>query len=221
MTRRGFIRIDISGQRFGKFTVVRFTGKKFWECRCDCGETRLVKAGDLRNGTRTGCSSCRAPSKIKRPDAAERKAMQRVWWAMHDRCNNPENPAFHNYGGRGISVCERWRKFDTFYADMAPRPSGFTIDRIDNDGPYAPDNCRWADRVTQGRNRRGNVLITYESETLTIEGWAERLDLPSQRLWHRINRGRTPQEALAMGRGACRTRYVPRASRSVAKANFR
>mgnify|MGYP001182307739 CR=1 FL=1 len=217
----GFFLFDLTGQRFGRFTVLRFTGKKFWECRCDCGQIRLVKAGDLRNGKRVGCSECRNPSKVKRPDAAERKALQRVWWAMRDRCENPENQAYHNYGERGIFVCERWQDFEVFYRDMAPRPAGGTIDRIDNDGPYSPENCRWADRKTQCRNRRGNVLIEFEGETLTLEGWAERLDLPARRIWHRINRGRTPQEALAMGRGACRSRYKPRSALPVAKASFR
>lgn len=221
MRARGFIRIDISGQRFGKFTVVRFTGKRYWECLCDCGEVRFIKAGDLRAGTRTGCDKCRAPSKVKRTDAAERKVLQRIWWAMRDRCENHDNHAYHNYGGRGIKVCERWLDFDTFYADVSPRPIGKTIERVDNDGLYSPDNVRWASRTEQARNTRRNHLISFQGETLTIEGWAERLDLPANRIWNRIRRGRTPQDALEMGRGRCLSHYIPRSQRPVSKANFR
>ncbi len=114
----------------------------------------------------------------------------RIWSAMKRRCYNPNCPAFPDYGGRGISVCARWRKsFAAFYADMGPRPLGMTLDRIDNDGPYSPRNCRWASRVQQASNTRGNRLVTYGDEQMTMTEAARRAGLTLSAVHRRINRG--------------------------------
>lgn len=198
-------RIDITGRRFGRYTAVRYLGERLWECRCDCGTIKSVKGVDLRLGHRVGCRECMRhwTHYDSREEAAAIKAARKVWWAMKSRCEKPANGAFHNYGARGISICQRWQDFDAFFADMWPRPQGGTIDRINNDGPYSPENCRWASRKEQGRNRRGNVLIECHGETLTSAGWAERIDIPANRLTSRILRGKSPQEAIEMGRGQC------------------
>jgi hypothetical protein len=141
--------------------------------------------------------------------ASERKKLNGVWWAMHQRCSNADDPAYRNYGARGIRVCERWQSLDFFIADMGARPRGFTLERRDNDGPYAPDNCRWASRAEQARNRRGNVVIELGGKAMIAEDWARHLNIPSRALCKRIRSGILPAQAVAMGRGRCRTEYSP------------
>lgn len=122
-----------------------------------------------------------------------------VWTAMKNRCSNPVNKGFKNYGGRGIRVCQRWRdNFAAFYADMGPRPSvQHSIDRIDNDGPYSPDNCRWATHAQQCANQRRTDLITYKGETLPLNIWAKRYGLLQSTLRQRIvELGWSTEEAL-------------------------
>lgn len=114
----------------------------------------------------------------------------RVWHMMKQRCRNPNTIHFENYGGRGITACKRWDKFVNFYADMGPRPSPkHTLDRIDNDGPYKKSNCRWAVRRVQQRNRRGNRIIEYEGEKLTLSEWSERVGLDRGTIDSRLRRG--------------------------------
>ena len=94
---------------------------------------------------------------------------------MRQRCNNQDDSHYPDYGGRGIKICKRWDKFEAFETDMGPQPDGTSLDRIDNEGGYTPDNCRWATAKTQARNRRGNFLITADGATRTAAEWSERL----------------------------------------------
>lgn len=110
--------------------------------------------------------------------------------AMRQRCNNPNNPAYHNYGGRGIKVCPEWDNFTKFYADMGDRPPGYELDRIDTNGDYCPENCRWVDRITQARNKRSNKLITCNGKTMLLCEWAEYLGENMDTLHARMKRGR-------------------------------
>jgi hypothetical protein len=163
-------RLDLAGQRYGRWLVLRFhhvdpSGNKYWECECECGTVKPVTANSLRQGTSQSCGclpsrrlagslngnyrhgysmeSCRTPTYIS-------------WCGMIQRCTNPRNPRWMDYGGRGITVCERWRSFENFLADMGERPSGLTLDRRDNDGNYEPGNCHWATQSEQVRNQRRN-----------------------------------------------------------------
>lgn len=115
----------------------------------------------------------------------------RAWQTMRLRCTNPNNAAWPSYGGRGITVCEAWRDSPTqFYLDMGPKPSPLhEIDRIDNDGPYSPENCRWVLRKANDRNRRSNRHLTHAGETLTVAEWAERTGIGSGLIFHRIKSG--------------------------------
>ena len=108
------------------------------------------------------------------------------WHAMLQRCNNERSPGYADYGGRGIKVCDEWLKFEPFLAAMGERPPGMTLDRIDNDAGYSPDNCRWATRRTQQRNRRNNHMLTYQGKTLCLQVWADKLDLKAHTLYYRI-----------------------------------
>lgn len=119
-----------------------------------------------------------------------------VWCSMRARCNNPNNPAFGNYGGRGISVCESWGKFSNFIADMGEPEVGMTLEREDNDKGYSKDNCVWADRRTQSLNKRNNVLLTVDGETQPASVFAERTGIPYKTLHMRLRKGWSHENAV-------------------------
>lgn len=111
------------------------------------------------------------------------------WANMNYRCHNPDHPWYPDYGARGIFVCDRWRDdYDAFYQDMGPRPEGMTLERIDLNGNYEPNNCRWATRLEQSRNTRRNRTVTFQGETLCVAEWAERLGLHKSALEQRLNK---------------------------------
>lgn len=119
-----------------------------------------------------------------------------LWIAMRQRCSNPRDNAYPNYGGRGIRVCERWEDFAVFRDDIGPRPDGYTLERVDNNGDYCPENCVWANRKDQGRNRRGVVQLNYHGETKPLVAWAEQFGIPVGTLHARIRRGWAIDKAL-------------------------
>lgn len=121
----------------------------------------------------------------------------RIWRGMRDRCNNPKNRAYPAYGGRGITVCERWQSLANFKADMGDPPAGLTLDRIDNDKGYSPENCRWATPLEQSRNRRSVRILTLNGETLPLPTWADRAGLTVRQLRQRLDAGWDLARALA------------------------
>lgn len=179
---------DLTGQRFGRWTVLHFqdTARKMtrWACRCDCGREVIVLGNSLRRRLSVSCGCSRW--KHGRRTVNEYKA----WHAARSRCTNPSNEHWAEYGGRGITMCERWQQsFDEFFRDMGPRPDGLSLDRIDNDGPYSPENCRWASQLTQQSNRRTTLTATHNGETLTIKEWARRSGERYRTLLYRIENG--------------------------------
>lgn len=191
-----------SGTRFGKWTVIERTcyRKESWRysCRCDCGTVREVDGGTLRNGTSTSCGCKRKEKPLKHGHTKGGQSPEYVTWHnMLQRCEKTNHPSYPNYGGRGISVCPDWQDFRTFLRDMGPRPSAkHSLERIDNDGPYSPENCRWALWREQCNNKRDCVPITFRGETLNLAQWAERLGFNKGTLEGRLRRGWSVERAF-------------------------
>ena len=175
---------DITGQKFGLLTVISLceersnAEKARWVCQCDCGNTPVVVGSSLMSGnTRScGCFQREWVTKANTTHGECGSVEYRAWAQLKSRCLYKSNKRYEDYGGRGITVCERWlNSFENFFEDMGVRPEGLTLDRIENDGNYEPGNCRWADSETQGSNKRNSRLITYGGETLTHAQWGRRL----------------------------------------------
>jgi len=205
--------IDLTGQKFGRLTVVERVdnandGHARWLCQCDCGKEKNINGRELRCGDTRSCGCLKKELMIQRniqknihghsSNGIISKVYQ-VWSGIIQRCNNPNNKRYKDYGGRGIRVCEAWLKFENFIKDMGEKPEGLTLDRIDNNDDYCPENCRWATRKEQQRNTRINRLITINGITKCIAEWCEIRKLPYARVWQRIyNLYWTPKEALEL-----------------------
>lgn len=165
--------LNIIGQIFSSLTVLERVendrhGKSQWKCRCACGKEIIASGAHLKSGHTKSCNCLQkqtvADLRTTHGHTRDRSPEYRIWASMKDRCLRPNSEPYKNYGGRGIAVCERWLKFEKFIADMGRRPSkDLALEREDNDGPYAPWNCRWATRTEQNNNKRNSLKIKIKA----------------------------------------------------------
>lgn len=180
--------INIEGRKFGLLNVLGYFSKGVWYCKCDCGNVVRCYGGSLRAGTTASCGCLKSKNTktkklikgakfIEKKPILRKKPIYYIWASMLTRCLNPKAKCFKNYGGRGITVCERWLKFENFLADMGEKPDGLSLDRIENDKGYYKENCRWATFEEQANNRRNNVMIKIGSDVKSIAQWAKTLKM--------------------------------------------
>lgn len=193
---------NLKGKAFGRLMVIellgRHNGRTFWLCRCECGVTTEADRNHLLSGRTQSCGCYRkeTTSEKNMTHGCSHTKTYKSWTAAKQRCLNPENADYPDYGGRGIVFAASWMQFENFLADMGMRPEGLSLDRIDPDKGYEPGNCRWATDYTQSNNRRSVRLITFRGETKSLTQWAETFGLRKGTLHGRLGRGMSFAEAV-------------------------
>lgn len=190
-------KLALTGKVFGRLTVISEAPtdgrkKSLWQCRCECGSEKVIIGQYLVNGDTRSCG-CLLREFLDRgrvTHGLSKTATHRAWCGMITRCYNPNRPIYKDYGGRGIQVCERWHKFESFLKDIGEHPGpGYSLDRIDNNKGYSKENCRWATRQEQNRNRRNKVLLTFHGKTQHQKDWAREIGIAEATLKNRIAQG--------------------------------
>ena len=183
---------DLTGQRFGRWTVLYKAPKATsnchvkWHCLCDCGQERDIAAYALVGGTSTSCG-CSFQIPVQGGSAS---SLYHVWNSMLQRCENPHRESYQRYGQRGIKVCDEWHSYPKLeqWALSAGYCKGLSIDRIDVNGGYEPENCRWVNMTTQARNRRNTIYVTYGGRQQSLADWADEYGMTYHALWERYVR---------------------------------
>ena len=205
---------DLTGQKFGRLTVIELAGSdacknRLWRCRCDCGTITVKNGACLRSGDTRSCGCLQREETSKRMTThghnknRVRERLYGVWAGMMTRTSNPNSDNYQYYGGRGISVCDEWRDYESFrgwalangYNENAQRGK-CTLDRIDTDKDYCPDNCRWVDMNVQANNMRSNRLMEYNGEVHNMKEWATILGINYSTFKAWTHRGLTIEDML-------------------------
>jgi hypothetical protein len=183
--------IDLTGQKYQRLTVIKFVELSkygaIWECKCDCGNIKNVKSGDLRSGNTNSCG-CYMKDRIKETNTKHKATENgiitgtyRSWRTMKARCYQKSTINYKEYGGRGIEVCERWRNsFENFLEDMGERPEGYSIERKDFNGNYEPSNCCWIPFNHQSKNTRSNKYVILNGEKMIQSEASRLLNIPQR-----------------------------------------
>ena len=189
--------VNLTGEVFGRLEVISFAGHsssgcRQWKCKCVCGNIVVVIAKNLRKGNTKSCGCFKLDRVITHGACLDGKVSRSygTWRSMKQRCYNPKCNEYHNYGFRGVVMCERWLGEDGFIhflSDMGEKPKGLTLERINNNGNYGPDNCKWATQKEQNSNKRTNRLTTYKGETKTTTQWSEVIGCNKVTLAYRLN----------------------------------
>lgn len=194
----------VSG-KMGRLTIISQDGG--WVvCDCDCGTRGFrTRSGPVLSGRTRSCGCLRrerGPKTAKEANTTHglsKRTEYTIWVDMRRRCYKPQRPDYHRYGGRGITVCDRWKEdFEAFYADMGPRPDRHTLERRNNDGPYSPDNCYWAPLAAQHNNKRTSRFILVDGEKMTFANAERKLGLPRNTITRRLRLGWTHAQAIAI-----------------------
>lgn len=195
------------GEKFNRLTVIRQdTGRKdkhrrYWMCACECGKWVSVTTADLRSGNTKSCGCWRSDESKERmtTHGDSKSKLYAVWNMMMSRCYNPKTERYPRYGGRGISVCDEWNHNYPAFRDWALShgyQDGLTIDRIDVDGNYSPENCRWITNAEQMKNMSTNRYLSHNGETHTLSDWARKVGITPATLHKRLKRGWSLEKAL-------------------------
>lgn len=189
---------NLIGQRFGRLVVIARNGsnrrgQSLWLCQCECGKTVSTLGASLKRGNTKSCG-CLSSDKVTARNTKHGESNTRlyhVWQGMKQRCEYQRHKNYPQYGGRGIALCSEWQNYENFktWAINNGYKEGLSIDRINSDLGYEPDNCRWVDSITQARNKRNNHKINFNGETLTVSEWAQRLGVAPGTIRYRNNKG--------------------------------
>lgn len=193
--------INLIGQKFGKLTPIKKigtnnNGNAIWLCVCDCGKEKPVTQNHLimKNTQSCGCLYKNNKNNLKHGHKSfgETSKTYMAWQNMKRRCYNKKDRQYKDYGGRGVTVCNRWMDFKNFLKDVGEIPGGFTLDRTNNNGNYCPKNCRLSTTKEQNKNRRNSILPIFNNKKITLKQLSEKYNIPYMLLWRRICRDKWP-----------------------------
>lgn len=186
---------DLTGRRYNMLTVLEMDCKKngsfYWKCLCDCGNMTSVKSGNLKSGMVKSCGCLMHQNEKAKTHGMSKSKIYRVWAAMKARCYNTKTAAYKDYGGRGIQMCDEWKDSSEKFMSWALAngyKESLTIERINNDSDYCPENCTWISLQEQSKNRRSCHRITYNNKTQNLVQWCEELNLPYKHIHNRISK---------------------------------
>lgn len=196
--------IDITGNKYNKLKVISFydikDNKSRWLCQCDCGNQKILYGKDIKNGNTKSCGCSLRKKKYDKETEKIMKRLQNIYYCMKQRCYKKNNPTYKYYGARGVTICEEWLKdINNFHnwAMSSGYKNNLTIERIDVNGNYEPNNCKWVTKTQQGYNRTNTVSYTIDNQTKCLSEWCKIYNINYEVVYKRLKRGQDIKEALS------------------------